>query len=60
MKPTEIRAIREGMRLTQADLADRLGTTQTCISRWESGRRSPRGPAVVLLRRLAELSQKKK
>lgn len=60
MKPTEIRAIRDRMRLTQADLADRLGTTQACISRWESGCRSPRGPAVVLLRSLAGLSKKKK
>lgn len=34
-----IRDEREAAGLSQADLAERLGTTQTAISYWESGRR---------------------
>jgi transcriptional regulator with XRE-family HTH domain len=50
-----IRELREGKRLTQHDLADKLrkrgyGTTQTTVSRWESGQ-LPRG---YVARALAE------
>lgn len=56
MTATEVRQIRERLRLTQDELAERLGTTQTAISYWEAGKRTPRGPAVVLLKRMAEIS----
>jgi transcriptional regulator with XRE-family HTH domain len=36
-----IREARLRSGLTQQDLADRLGTSQSVIARWESGRRSP-------------------
>lgn len=36
-----IREAREGVGLTQADLAARLGRTQTSVSYWESGKRVP-------------------
>lgn len=44
---TRIRELREARKITQHDLADRLrkrgyGTTQTTVSRWESGQ-VPRG-----------------
>ncbi|KAA0233859.1 MAG: XRE family transcriptional regulator [Actinobacteria bacterium] len=37
-----IRAARTAAGLTQASLAERLGTTQSVISRWERGRDEPR------------------
>jgi len=33
--------------LTQQDLAERLGTSQSVIARWESGRRSPSVETMV-------------
>ena len=36
-----IREARLRSKLTQQDLADRLGTSQSVIARWESGHRSP-------------------
>ena len=35
-----IRQARKAAGLSQADVASRLGVTQTCISYWESGQRS--------------------
>ncbi len=37
----EIRKARRKARLTQKKLAERLGTTQSAIARWETGRASP-------------------
>jgi transcriptional regulator with XRE-family HTH domain len=37
-----IRAARAEAGLTQVELAERLGTTQSAIARWESGRDVPR------------------
>ena len=36
-----IRRIRLSSRLTQADFAQRMGVTQSVVSRWESGTRRP-------------------
>ncbi|MGH2778712.1 MAG: helix-turn-helix domain-containing protein [Actinomycetota bacterium] len=36
-----IREARRRSGLTQRELADRVGTTQPVIARWESGKRSP-------------------
>lgn len=36
-----IKEARRRAGLTQQQLADRMGTTQSVIARWESGRRSP-------------------
>ena len=38
---TIVRDARRRAGLTQADLAGRLGTTQSVVARWESGRVSP-------------------
>lgn len=32
---------RRSLGLTQAQLAERLGVSQPCVSQWESGRRTP-------------------
>ncbi len=37
-----IRSIRSSADLTQAELADRLATTQSAVSRWERGHDEPR------------------
>lgn len=53
MEPGElIRAVRTRRGLTQSALARRAGTTQTAISRLESGGRSP---TVETLRRLLQV-----
>ena len=39
MKPKELTAWREKQGLTQVQLANILGVTKACISRWESGDR---------------------
>lgn len=36
-----VREARKRAALTQADLAERLGTTQPVVARWESGRSDP-------------------
>ena len=46
MKPSELKKIRrEQLKLTQAELAERLGTTRVSVARYESGAR--RIPGVV-------------
>ena len=53
MEPGElVRAVRTRRGLTQAALARRAGTTQTAISRLESGGRSP---TIATLRRLLQV-----
>ena len=49
-----IRALREHLRLTQRELADRLGTRQQTISEWETGMYKPRGASSTLLSIIAE------
>lgn len=48
----KIRAHRDELGLTQAELAEKLGLTYSSVSQWESGRATPRTP---ILRQLAEL-----
>ena len=42
-----IREARRRAGLTQQELAERLGTTQSVITRWETGKRSPTFDTVV-------------
>jgi DNA-binding transcriptional regulator YiaG len=51
-----IRALRKHLRLTQAKMADELGTRQQTISEWEIGMYKPRGTSVTLLNIIAERS----
>ena len=48
----KIRRYRDGLGLTQAELASRLGLTYSSVSQWESGRAVPRTPVI---RQLADL-----
>jgi putative transcriptional regulator len=45
----DVRAIRTGLRLSQAEFARRFGFTAAAVRQWEQGRRQPHGPARVLL-----------
>ena len=51
-----IRALRQHLKLTQAKLADELGTRQQTISEWETGMYKPRGTSATLLNIVAERS----
>ena len=44
-----VRAVREKLRLSQAEFAARFGFTAAAVRQWEQGRRQPHGPARVLL-----------
>ena len=52
----DIRALRQHLRLTQAKLAEELGTRQQTISEWEQGMYQPRGASATLLSMVAERS----
>ena len=45
----DIKRIREGYGLTQAEFAAMLGISVRTLRNWEQGRRVPEGPAMVLL-----------
>jgi putative zinc finger/helix-turn-helix YgiT family protein len=51
----EIRAIREGFKLTQADLARLLQLGANTVSRWEAGRNVQTGAMDILLRLIRDL-----
>jgi DNA-binding transcriptional regulator YiaG len=52
----ELRNIRlRKLRLSQAKLADRLGTTATTVARWERGERAIAEMAARFIRLLADL-----
>lgn len=46
----DVAAIRDGYGLSQDRFAALLGISVRTLQNWEQGRRSPRGPARVLLR----------
>jgi len=49
-------ALRRHLGLTQAKLAEELGTRQQTISEWETGMYQPRGTSATLLSIIAERS----
>ncbi len=46
----DVRNIRDGYGLSQAEFAALLGISVATLRNWEQGRRAPEGPARVLLR----------
>jgi len=52
----QIKALRRHLNLTQAKLAEELGTRQQTISEWETGMYKPRGASATLLSIIAERS----
>lgn len=49
MSPEEIKKLREGLRLTQEQLAHELGVSFATVNRWENGKRSPTGLSLKVL-----------
>lgn len=45
----DVKSIREGYELTQVEFAQLLGISLKTLQNWEQGRRTPQGPARVLL-----------
>lgn len=45
----DVRAIRAGTGLSQAEFARSIGVAPATVKNWEQGRRHPHGPARVLL-----------
>jgi len=50
----DVRKIRESYGLSQIELATLLGISVDTLQNWEQGRRTPRGPARVLLQVVAK------
>ena len=59
MTGKEVRAIRQRLGLTQAELADKVGVTRNTVTRWEIGLLGIRESAARLLKRLAAESKEK-
>ncbi len=57
MSPEEVKKLREGLGLTQEQLAHELGVSFATVNRWENGKRSPTG---LSLKALSDLRAKKK
>ena len=52
MSGDEVRAIRSRLKLTQHELAQRVGVTRNTVTRWELGLMRIRQSAAILLKRL--------
>ena len=52
-----IQSLRRHLRLTQRQLAEKLGTRQQTISEWETGMYRPRGASSTLLSIIAEQAE---
>ncbi len=48
--PSEPKAIRSKLELSQSAFASMLGVSLRTLQDWEQGRRLPQGPAIALLR----------
>lgn len=49
IEPPDVKGIREGYNLTQVEFAQLMGISLKTLQNWEQGRRTPQGPARVLL-----------
>ena len=49
-EPSEPKAIRAQLNLSQSAFAGLLGVSMRTLQDWEQGRRAPQGPAIALLR----------
>ncbi|OHB80732.1 MAG: transcriptional regulator [Planctomycetes bacterium RBG_16_55_9] len=46
----DIRKLRRSVRVSQSQFARMIGVSVDTVQNWEQGRRTPRGPAMALLR----------
>lgn len=52
-----IRQARLDKQWTQTDLADKMGTIQSTVSSWESGKQQPKIPQILDLARVLEVDR---
>jgi putative transcriptional regulator len=57
VSPLDVKAIRENVRMSQAEFASAFGISVGTLRHWERGDRTPRGPARVLLNVVAKEPQ---
>jgi putative transcriptional regulator len=50
LKPTDIQAVRQKLKLSQSEFALVIGVSLSTLQNWEQGRRRPDGPAQALLK----------
>ncbi len=55
----DIKEIRKQLKLTQEQLAHKLGVSWTTVSRWENGRSKPSPLALKAIRQLTNEEMKK-
>jgi DNA-binding transcriptional regulator YiaG len=60
VSPQQIRRIRQSLKLTQKQLADRIGAQRHTVARWETGVNEPKGAYLKALNELATRSKRKK
>ena len=53
-RPADVKAIRTGLKKSQAEFALMIGVSVATLQNWEQGRRQPEGPARALLKVAAE------
>ena len=53
-QPVNVKAIRKQVGMTQTEFAASFGISLSTLRHWERGDRTPRGPALVLLRVVAK------
>lgn len=49
LKSSQIKSMREGLRLSQAVFASLLNISPSTVQKWEAGQKSPSGPSLKLL-----------
>jgi len=60
VKPQELKRIREGLGLTQEQLAEEIGVHRVTIAKWEAGDRGIPEPVARLLLRIQTEKKRKK
>jgi DNA-binding transcriptional regulator YiaG len=60
MSPIAIVRLRKRLKLTQKQLADKIGATQVTIARYETGVSKPTGAYLLLLKQLSEQAMKRR
>jgi DNA-binding transcriptional regulator YiaG len=59
MTPREILTLRKTLKMTQQQLADRIGAQRHTVARWELGENEPRGANLKALQELQERTEKR-
>ena len=57
MTKDEVKQLRAKLGLTQQELADKLGVTQTSVARWEMGMHQIEEPTARLLKLLVKMEK---